>query len=74
MPESEKGSTNSAKRQEDLGIKRNKKTRIREGRRRKGGVNDEPKTPRPNARPQPQKPSSSDSSSSSQSSNSDSDE
>jgi hypothetical protein len=30
--------------------------RIREGKTRKGGVNDAPKTPRPNVRPKPQTP------------------
>jgi hypothetical protein len=34
----------------------NWKGRIREGKTRKGGVNDAPKTPRPNVRPKPQKP------------------
>jgi hypothetical protein len=33
--------------------------RIREGRHRRGGVNDEPKTPRPSARPTPRTPPSS---------------
>lgn len=60
MPSNDKEQNNSPSRQEeDLGSKVNKDGRIREGPRRKGGVNDEPKTPRPNARPQPWNPSAS---------------
>lgn len=37
---------------------RTARTKIQEGTRRRGGVNDAPKRPRPNVRPKPQKPSS----------------
>jgi len=59
MPDNEKKQNGSNSRQEDLGDKVNKDGRIQEGGSRKGGVNDDPKTPRPSARPQPRKPSSS---------------
>lgn len=57
MPNNDKKQNGSDSRQEDPGSKVDGDGRIREGRRRKGGVNDEPKTPRPEARPKPQKPS-----------------
>jgi hypothetical protein len=50
----DQGSNTSAARQEELGSKVNGRSHIREGRSRKGGVNQGPKTPRPDARPQPQ--------------------
>lgn len=60
MPDNDQEQMNSPSRQEeDLGSKVNKGGRIQEGPRRRGGVNDEPKTPRPNARPKPWKPSAS---------------
>lgn len=53
MSKNENDRDSSESRQEEI----ERKDPIREGRRRKGGINDESKTPRPRARPQPQKPS-----------------
>lgn len=59
MPDTDKKQNGSDSGQEDLDSNVNKDGRIQEGGSRKGGVNDDPKTPRPSARPQPRKPSSS---------------
>jgi hypothetical protein len=71
MPDNDSDQSSANSSGEDRGGKTSKKSRIREGRRRKGGINEDPKTPRPEARPQPQKPSDSSSDGSDESGESD---